>query len=175
MSPAFNPVRDPRNRAYEVAYRERRRLGLRSTAVNALPPEERLLRQVVCDVRTRCWLWTGATNGSGYGITMLAGHRTTAHRAIYTVLRSPVAVGLTLDHLCRTRLCGNPDHLEPVTFLVNVQRGRVGAHLRERTHCIRGHEYTPENTGRDKKGARVCRTCRRESTSRLRARARTAA
>ena len=30
---------------------------------------------------------------------------------------------------------------------------------RKRTHCIRGHEYTPENTS-TKTGYRVCITCR---------------
>jgi hypothetical protein len=32
------------------------------------------------------------------------------------------------------------------------------------THCIRGHEYTPENTGQNKCG-RVCKTCKREIES----------
>lgn len=27
------------------------------------------------------------------------------------------------------------------------------------THCIKGHEYTPENTRINKKGARECREC----------------
>ena len=33
----------------------------------------------------------------------------------------------------------------------------------DRTHCPRGHEYTPENTYRSRRGkGRVCRTCDRE-------------
>ncbi len=31
----------------------------------------------------------------------------------------------------------------------------------KKTHCIHGHEFTPENTYRTRKGFRVCRTCRR--------------
>ncbi len=31
-----------------------------------------------------------------------------------------------------------------------------------KTHCIRGHEYTSENTLQDSKGRRSCRACRRE-------------
>jgi hypothetical protein len=30
-----------------------------------------------------------------------------------------------------------------------------------RTHCVHGHEYTPENTITDRNGRRDCRTCRR--------------
>jgi hypothetical protein len=30
-----------------------------------------------------------------------------------------------------------------------------------KTHCNEGHEYTPENTYRNKKGHRTCLTCRR--------------
>ena len=30
-----------------------------------------------------------------------------------------------------------------------------------RTHCIRGHEFTPENTIYPKEGGRACRECRR--------------
>lgn len=29
------------------------------------------------------------------------------------------------------------------------------------THCVQGHEYTPENTYRRPEGARRCRTCDR--------------
>ena len=35
-----------------------------------------------------------------------------------------------------------------------------------KSHCPQGHEYTPENTGRDNRGARFCREC-----TRIRARA----
>lgn len=37
---------------------------------------------------------------------------------------------------------------------------RDGAKARQ-THCIRGHEFTPENTGRKPNGTRFCRECRR--------------
>ena len=32
---------------------------------------------------------------------------------------------------------------------------------KEITHCIHGHEYTPENTLRNGEGWRYCRTCNR--------------
>ena len=40
---------------------------------------------------------------------------------------------------------------------------RSGEHyLASRTHCNNGHEFTPENTYIDAKGARICRTCNRD-------------
>lgn len=38
-----------------------------------------------------------------------------------------------------------------------------------RTHCARGHEYTPENIAIRPDGGRSCRTCRREKSARQRA------
>jgi hypothetical protein len=47
------------------------------------------------------------------------------------------------------------------TEFENVVQRRVGA-----THCKHGHEYTPENTYQRTDGARVCRSCQRESNRR---------
>lgn len=154
-------------RGYEAAYRERKRLGLRSTYPNALTPDERLLGQVVCNVATRCWEWTGARNREGYGITTLSGRRHTAHRAVWLLLRGPMPPGLEPDHLCRVRHCVSPHHLEPVTHRENCRRGRIGAYLRERDRCQRGHPYDLR-TPRDRKGARLCRACSRIRTARRR-------
>jgi late competence protein required for DNA uptake (superfamily II DNA/RNA helicase) len=34
-----------------------------------------------------------------------------------------------------------------------------GRHNRDKTHCKRGHEFTPENTISRSNGSRACRTC----------------
>lgn len=34
---------------------------------------------------------------------------------------------------------------------------------KEKTHCLHGHLFSPENTGRDPKGSRVCRACNRDA------------
>lgn len=75
------------------------------------------------------WLWTAASFGEGgYGaITTLSpvesGTRL-AHRVAWELTRGPIPAGLTIDHLCRIKLCVRPDlpHLEPVTQAVNNQR-----------------------------------------------------
>lgn len=35
-----------------------------------------------------------------------------------------IPTNMDLDHLCRNPICVNPDHLEPVTHLENVRRGK---------------------------------------------------
>lgn len=121
-----------------------------------------------------CWTWTAACNENGYGQFNLstaepirAGARTSrvmAYRYAYELLIGPIPGKMQIDHLCRNRGCVNPEHLEPVTARVNVLRGDtfVAAQAAQ-THCLRGHEFTPENTW-TARGTRKrnCRTCHRE-------------
>lgn len=116
---------------------------------------------------TPCAEWQACRHPDGYGKTILHRRYRYAHAALYELLVGPVPAGLELDHLCRNRACCNPLHLEPVTGRVNRARG-IGAELtRARgaavTHCLRGHEYTPENTYdyRDRGKGRSCRECKR--------------
>lgn len=72
---------------------------------------------------TPCWIWKLSTNLHGYGQTKKFRTSNIAHIVFYERKYGKVPDGLELDHLCRIRLCVNPDHLEPVTRMVNVQRG----------------------------------------------------
>ena len=121
------------------------------------------------DASGDCWEWTGSTAG-GYGMSTWAGRRQPAHRALWSALVGPVDSSLDLDHLCRNRLCVNPDHLEPVTRSVNARRGQTGGRLGNRTHCKHGHAFTWANTRIDKYGVRRCRACSRNATRAFRAR-----
>ena len=69
-----------------------------------------------------CWLWTGYIPPSGYGLVCFKGKVRNAHRVAYTLVKGAVPRGLDLDHLCRTKACVNPDHLEPVTHAENMRR-----------------------------------------------------
>jgi len=85
-----------------------------------------------------------------------------AHRYAYESVKGQIPHGLVIDHLCRNRLCVNPNHLEPVTNLENLQRG-LGYALQNgmRTACIHGHEYTHQNTYVSPRGDTRCRECAR--------------
>lgn len=131
---------------------------------------DKLWRHIETEPNTGCWLWSGHITNAGYGTIELNGAPRRAHRICYEYYVGPIPESLTLDHLCRVRCCVNPKHLEPVTRGENVRRG-IGADLcRERgtvrrsqkTHCDRGHEWTPENTGHyAANGLRRCNACSR--------------
>lgn len=118
-----------------------------------------------------CWEWTGAKNALGYGrVRSETGDGVYAHRAMFELVVGPIPAGLNLDHLCRNTRCVNPDHLEPVSQRENVLRG-VGpfAQKARKTHCVRGHEFTAENTYMLDANRRNCRTCRNSQRSRAKA------
>ena len=105
-----------------------------------------------------CWLWTAANSG-GYGQFSVSGHWQPAHRWAYEFCIGPIPDGLEIDHLCLTAACVYPWHLEPVTHLENVRRGRAGQWERDKTHCPQGHPYDEANTIVRPRGSRECRTC----------------
>lgn len=126
-----------------------------------------------------CWGWD-STHLDGYGqyrITENRRRRTVAaHRYSYEQLIGPIPAGLELDHLCRNRGCVNPYHLDPVTHAVNAARSPLmGKANGLKTHCKRGHEFTPENTrvARQMNGysgtGRWCRACDRVRAQKYRA------
>jgi hypothetical protein len=115
-----------------------------------------------------CWIFAGSVNDKGYG-RVIHWYKGKAiqeypHRLTYTKFKGVIPEGLVVDHLCRTPLCINPEHLEAVTNKENILRGigYAGVNTRK-THCPRGHEYTRENTSRfGSKGWRRCKTCETE-------------
>lgn len=120
-----------------------------------------------------CWRWTGAHVSRGYGSFRLDdGHVIGAHRWAYQALVGEIPDGLELDHLCFVRDCVNPWHLDPVTRLVNVNRGRVNQNDGVET-CKHGHPLSGDNVytyTRNGTARRSCRTCGRERMRAIRSR-----
>lgn len=117
-----------------------------------------------------CWEWQGARIRSGYGQVRVEGRAAYVHRVMYTLMCADIPAGLTIDHLCRTRACCNPDHMDPVPPAVNASRA---VHHR-RSECVNGHtDWSVLRSGRDA-GMRYCMTCNRERGNAWRKRGRKA-
>ena len=94
-----------------------------------------------------CWLWTGATDSSGYGL--MSSQRGKApyrsHRIAYELFVGDIPEGNVVRHICDNPNCVNPNHLEagtqkdnaldtsrrkrlnPTSFL-NLRPGKLGFH-----------------------------------------------
>jgi hypothetical protein len=75
----------------------------------------------------KCWGWLGSHKKKGYGRFCFQGHTVAAHRVAYFLSFGALDPHLEVDHLCRTRDCVNPAHLEAVCPALNRQR-RIEAH-----------------------------------------------
>ncbi len=114
-------------------------------------------------IKDGCWSWTGA-KVQGYGVLAGGGReigQVRAHRLSYILHKGGIPPGKMVLHLCDNRECTNPDHLEIGDGADNMrhvsERKRNPSSLK--THCVNGHEFTPENTIR--RGAtRRCRACK---------------
>jgi hypothetical protein len=104
-----------------------------------------------------CWPWLGARAGKGYGV--FRGRR--AARLAWELDNGlPFPPGMEACHTCDNPPCVNPGHIWPGTRSLNMldasAKGRLsnrrnrppgsGNQHTNKTHCIRGHEFTPENT-----------------------------
>ena len=126
------------------------------------PLEERFWKFVGAPSADGCRVWTGARDEQGRGHFGF-GSRTTvvkAHRMAYELAVGPIPPGMKVCHSCDNPPCCEPTHLFLGTQADNVadmvRKGR--SHQQQKTHCPRGHEYTPENTRLYKTG-RYCRKC----------------
>jgi len=111
-------------------------------------------------VQNSCWLWAKSSNQKGYGkVWNKATQRLEmAHRFMYEALIGKIPSDLTLDHLCRTPQCINPEHMEPVTNRENILRGEgIAAKNIKKTYCKHGHLL--KDNVYIFRTSRICRTC----------------
>lgn len=115
-----------------------------------------------------CWLYAGGKSPKGYGHVTLhfiedgkqKRKSVYAHRVMYESEVGLIPTDMEIDHLCNIPACINPAHLEVVTGRENLMRGNSFSSINARkTHCKRGHEFTPENTAIVTKGKYTMRNC----------------
>lgn len=127
---------------------------------------QRFIRLINKESKDGCWNWMGSTDMRGYGYFNFDNKTARAHRFSYELFTGKkIPQRKVIDHLCRNPSCVNPAHLEVVSHYENIMRGTgVGVKSANKTHCVRGHEFSPENTvyqeGRNGRIWRVCKICK---------------
>ncbi len=114
------------------------------------------------DTSGDCWEWTGSKFVSGYGRIKMNGETYRAHRLVYALYYGEMPT--LVRHTCDNRGCVRPSHLQEGSNLSNtadmITRGRAA--WQNKTHCVRGHEWMPENWYHNKRGDKTCRLCKNE-------------
>lgn len=106
----------------------------------------------------------GARCNHKYPVIVINGKAKNISRVILEEKLGHVLIDNAL-HTCNNVRCINPEHLYEGTQSDNM-KDCVASHrhnMSRKTHCPKGHEYTPENTYFFRKGnRRICRACRRK-------------
>lgn len=126
---------------------------------------DRFWSKVQVSTNKHCWLWRAGKFISGYGEFSLNNKPYLAHRVAYEIFfDKKIPKNLELHHICKNRLCVNPDHLELVTRKEHVSKtdhSNNGENSRKKTRCPRGHLLSGSNLRKYalKLGKRSCRMC----------------
>lgn len=104
-----------------------------------------------------CWLWKGALRGWGYGAFGIHPKVHDAHRLSYQWFVSPLQKGQWVHHICETKNCVNPAHLEAVFPTEHERRPNL------KTHCLKGHLFVEGSYRLCNNGtARRCIKCEKD-------------
>lgn len=136
---------------------------------DAKPIEQRLQENSVL-TESGCIEWTKCRDKDGYG-RITVGSRTDSsrrtmqvHVLAWTHINGSVPEGMLVCHTCDNPPCLELSHLFLGTNADNMrdmsEKGRGRG--QSKTECLRGHEYTPENTLIKPNGTRACRQCGNE-------------
>lgn len=114
-----------------------------------------------------CWIWISGKRKSGYGYFYHNSKQLCSHRVSFSIfVRSP-SEHLVIDHICRNRLCVNPDHLREVTVEENSTENSICpiAINKQKEICKHGHGLSDAYIGSRKRKngtfgvRRTCRIC----------------
>lgn len=99
---------------------------------------------------TECLEWVKSKAGNGYGVIYCRGKQAYTHRIMYEFYNGPILDGLFVMHECDNPSCSNIDHLRIGTPKDNSldasRKGRSKNQNMGKRYCLKGHEFTRENT-----------------------------
>jgi len=108
---------------YSQRYKRGQNLTRAQQRLTGVTTAERL--ELRTDKSGECWLWTGAQDRDGYGLIHTDEGTRGAHRVAFTLAGGVIPEGFHVDHICHTRNCVRPDHLQAVTPAENVENRRM--------------------------------------------------
>lgn len=128
--------------------------------MSRISADERFEQKFIPEPNSGCWLWNASSNTDGYGLFFFNGKIKSAHQFSFSKRYGYIpSNGKEIDHICRNRMCVNPEHLREVTHKENMENAIFFLSLK--THCPSGHPYSGKNVRFNKNGSRACRTCER--------------
>lgn len=71
-----------------------------------------------------CWQWVAGKEKAGYSKFWDGVYSVRGHRFSYIIFKGKIKKGTHIDHVCKNKLCVNPEHLEMVSPRENALRGR---------------------------------------------------
>lgn len=99
------------------------------------PTLSKIFARVTIDPITHCWIWGGACDSKGYGLTSYDWQpNQKVHRVVYKLAVGPIPDGILVLHRCDNRPCCNPFHL----FLGTVQDNTDDMRLKNRQRYLSG-------------------------------------
>lgn len=111
---------------------------------NSVPVPERVAARAIANIDKQpdgCWISRYSIASHGYSQIgwQNAGsrHVVLGHRAAWVSAHGQVPLGMTIDHLCKTRRCVNPEHLRLLPNYENARR--VAGADWPIGYCKRGH------------------------------------
>mgnify|MGYP003414498065 CR=1 FL=1 len=79
--------------------------------------------QALLNTNGNCWEWQGPIEPAGYGKMKWGNINTRAHVYAWEFFGFDRTSGLVLDHICKNKICCNPEHLQEVTIAENTLAG----------------------------------------------------
>ena len=118
-------------------YKQMQRDGVMHVIDKSKLPEDKFWKHIKKE-DNGCWTWTGTVD-KGYGRMYVGSNAYQVHRWSFEHHKhTKLSKADTIDHLCRNTLCCNPEHLEKVSLIENIERQHLYYALTSEIERLRG-------------------------------------